>query len=367
MRRLGLIVMFLSATAAAKPLPKGFTVTLKDHDLYATRDGVTVPLRDADALIDQFDDLKGSELSDDGKILVHVQGCGITSDGDPLEVPLDLVDARIENNLGMRAHLKKKYDDAIPHFARAVQKDPDTAVYATNLLSAQSMGKKLDDADKTIAALAKSNPAWLGWRLAVDPELGNMKTRESAKAGAPKPTKLTFDQLGDNIATNPQGLIAKHDWKAWGGPGAPIGDDLSIYDANSKLLLRMPVTALEDACGDGGMMPVPCTKAQKAHTAAHDKEASAILGALGFEKKLVTWLESTGDSYASADKKLTIDFGNDGMTVTRGKSKQTFKDIDTPKRLGVAGDIVVLQYRSTFAACDGDAQRGFTQFVRMKP
>ena len=40
------------STASAKPLPKALTIALKGQDLFATRDGVTVPLRDPDALID---------------------------------------------------------------------------------------------------------------------------------------------------------------------------------------------------------------------------------------------------------------------------------------------------------------------------
>ena len=45
---------------------------------------------------------------------------------------------------------------------------------------------------------------------------------------------------------------------------------------------------------------------------------------------------------------------------------QSIKDITPPKRLGIAGNIVVLQYREGFAACDGDAQRSFTGIATLE-
>jgi hypothetical protein len=67
-----------------------------------------------------------------------------------------LVEARFENVVGMKLLTKKQYANAIVHFALAAQKDPESPVFATNLLSAQSLAGKLDDGDRTITR-------WIYW------------------------------------------------------------------------------------------------------------------------------------------------------------------------------------------------------------
>jgi hypothetical protein len=195
------------AIAMAKPLPKGLTISVVKEHVVASRDGETVPLLAYDAPVDK---LAKAELDDSGETLVlalSVCNGGFESVDQPARIPLAKVQAKLENMLGMRAHLKNRYGDAIPHFASAAKLDPDAPVYATNLLSAQSMGGKLDDADRTIATYASRNRPWFAWRLAVDSDLAALAGRASTNLGPGKAGKATSN-LGRAIAYSPLGLAA---------------------------------------------------------------------------------------------------------------------------------------------------------------
>src|SRR5258708_25492595 len=160
MRLAIMLAVVAAAPAAAKPLPKEMKSVIKNNAPYLEWRGVTVPVGDRDWKL-RDDKLKKVELSDDGKSIVVTFVPCMSDDDDTLVVPLARIEAHVENNLGMQVHVKKKYDDAIAHFAIAAARDPETPVFATNLLSAQSMAKRLDDADKTIDTYGVKNLAWL--------------------------------------------------------------------------------------------------------------------------------------------------------------------------------------------------------------
>jgi hypothetical protein len=367
-----LSLVLWSSLATAKPLPKGMKVTIKDQKLYVTASGVTVLMQDAEAAAARtYDALQSAELSDAGdSIIVKAQGCA-GSDDDGTEISLAAVEARIENALGMQLHTRKKFTEAIPHFAAAVTKDPDGPVYGTNLLSAQAMAKQLDDADKILAAHGPRHRAWYAWRLAVDPELASLRGRPSAKAlVAAKPSTLTWKRLGGSVAVSPLGLAAMSEWSFFGGPGAPGGSELVIYEpVQNKVMLRLPVVALEDACGDGPPeMVTPCTKQMLAHTAEHTRAASLVLAALGFETRPGVALESTdGEAYASKDGKVTAKVSADKITVG-GKTAAMLPDEGGHLLSAtLAGNLFVLTYRQNgYIACDGDAQRSYSVFHLLK-
>jgi hypothetical protein len=380
MRMMGVLVSLgvaISGTAAlGKPLPKGMKVTLKDQQLYATVNGVTVPLLDAEAAAaDLYSDLKSAELSDDGDdLVIKAEDCKAhAAEPEGLRIPLAGVEARVENVLGMQLHVKKKYADAIAHFATAVEKDPDTPLYATNLLSAQAMAKRLDDADRTLAAHGPAHLPWFAWRLAADPELASLRGRPSTQPLLPaKPSKLTWKELGAQVAVSPLGFVAVSEWTFFGGPGAPGGEDLAIYETKQgKLAFRIPVVALDDACGNTGMGAVPCSKQAQAHTAEHTRTANLVLATLGFERQPTVKLEPEADgNLLSADKQTAIEIG-DGLRaqtkVKRGKLVTFIADIEPPKTALIAGNLVVLKYReNAYMGCSGDAQRSYSQLVTLK-
>jgi hypothetical protein len=147
------MVLVVPSLALAKPLPSGLKITLAQNEVIATRDGVTVAVSDSTS---QIGKLVSAELSDDGATL-QIKGTSCWGDDpDTISVPLVLVEARFENVVGMKLLTKKQYANAIVHFALAAQKDPESPVFATNLLSAQSLAGKLDDGDRTITR-------WIYW------------------------------------------------------------------------------------------------------------------------------------------------------------------------------------------------------------
>jgi hypothetical protein len=364
-----------TADADAKPLPRGMKVFVKDQRLLVSQQGITVPMVDDDQqAAEMFDHVKGATLSDDGAtILVAVDSCAGGSDGEPTEVSLASVEARFENVLGMRAHLEKKYDDAIAHFTIAAQKDADHPVYATNLLSAQSLAKKLDDAARTLASYGAKHPGWFAWRLAVDPELANVVGLPAAKPFVAKPSKLAYQALGDDVAVSPIGLVAVSEFSFFGGPGAPGGEDLAIYEPGSATpVVRLPVIALDDACGGDPEMGevAPCTKPQLARTAAHRRAADRVLAALGFGKQPTAWVDPDDGQarYASPDKATTVELTDDKARITRGKTTVTADAPSDAKRIGFARDVVVFKYRQNgFMSCSGDAQRSYSLAIRVTP
>ena len=367
-----LAVILGSSLAVAKPLPAGMKVTIKNQKLYVTASGVTVLMQGAAAAEARtYDALQSAELSDDGDaIVIKAQSCA-GSDDDGTELALAPIDARIENALGMQLHTKKKLTEAIPHFAAAMAKDPDAPVYGTNLLSAQALAKQLDDADKTLAAHGPRNRAWYAWRLAVDPELASLRGRPSAKALlAAKPSTLTWKRLGGSVAVSPLGLVATSEWNFYGGPGAPGGTELVIYDpASSKVMLRLPVVAVEDACGDGPPeMVSPCTKQMLGHTAEHTRVVNLVLAALGFESRPGVALESTdGETFASKDGKVTAKVSDNKVTVGGKTAAMLPYEGGHLLSATLAGNLFVVTYRENgYIACDGDAQRSYSVFHLLK-
>jgi hypothetical protein len=316
----------LATGASAKPLPAGMKVVIVKDRPMVKQGAFTVPLLDSEVQ-GNGTSIKAS-LSDDGKTIQAIwDRCGAGGDdGDNThEVPLAHVTARLENYAGMAAHLKKKYADAIPHFAAAVAANPDEPMFQTNLLSAQSMSGKLDDADKTIATYGPKNRAWFVWRLAVDKELAAVKARASAQAlRASVAGKVTTAALGENAAIAGD-LVAMIENQGNGGPTAPIEEDLLVFDAAAgRQLLRLPIVTMDDACSDapsedGGPLP-KCTAKQRAANAAHARDADAVLAQLGVAVVTGARVDVSGDAQVvtSPDRKVKVDFSGDAPKVTAG-------------------------------------------------
>jgi hypothetical protein len=215
------ILLMLGGTAAAKPLPAGMKIALAKGQVKVSQGGATVPL--FDGLRYSVTKIVKAELAADGKSLeVTLDACeDMMGDSEgPHVIPLAPVQAKLENALGMSFHMKKKYADAITHFTAAVAADPKP-VYVTNLLSAQAMGDKLDDADKTLATYGNKLAPWIVWRLGVDSDLKKLVSRPSAKLGTEKPGKAT-SRLAKDLAVSPLGYAATEvsadaDYEGMGG------------------------------------------------------------------------------------------------------------------------------------------------------
>ena len=361
MRLVVIAVLLAAAPAVAKPLPKTTKIALVKGALSITVDAVTVPLVD-DTRVD-IEKLVSSELSDDGKTYV-VKTIRCDGQDSETDASVTVIAARVENVLGMQQHLKKKYADAIPHFVAASDGDPDAAVYATNLLSAQSMSGKLDDADKTLAKYGPRNRAWFVWRLLVDPELDKVKGRAAATAlSATKPGTLKFADLGyDHAGASPSvhlgaALVGDFD----GGPGSPDGRSLQIVDYDGHQLLRLPVVELADGCSpDASNQIVPgCSKATKATIAAREKVANQVLATLGFDG--TAYAAATSDTSKSPDGKTSYTIDDAGkIRVSRGKASKLYDDTGRGSEWQVyfLPDAVLVKYRERHViTCDDDSGR----------
>lgn len=316
----------LAHAATAKPLPAGLKVVVVKNRPMVKQGAFTVPLLDSEE--EGAGETIKASLSDDGKTIHAIwDRCGIGGDDDSngFDVPLAHVTARLENYAGMAAHLKKKYAEAIPHFAAAIAANPDEPVFQTNLLSAQSMSGALDDADKTIATWGPKNRAWFVWRLAVDKELAAVKARPSAQAvRASTPGKLTTSALGDDAAIAGD-LVAVLENQGNGGPGSPVEQDLVVFDAAAgRQLLRLPIVTMDDACTDGSSdegMPLPkCTAKQRAANASRARDADAVLAQLGFALVPKAHVSVMGDAsvVTSPDGKAKVDLTGDAPKITTG-------------------------------------------------
>jgi hypothetical protein len=357
-----------SASAVAKPLPPDLKIVISKDHLAATKGGVTVPLFASNEGLGGlvFQTLSKAELSADGKMIeLHAAGC-IEVGGDdepPIEVSLASVEAKFENYAGMQQHLKKKYADAIAHFAAAAKDDPDLPLYATNLLSAQTMSGKLDDADQTLAIYGARAVAWFGWRLAVDSDLKALKGRPSTKPFvAATPTKIAFDVEHD-VAISPLGIVAVGEWIAQGmGPAAT---EVGIYDVKrNALALRLPVNDASCVEQSSDMVNMPaCTKAQRAYTKANVAAADAQLAAYGMATRKTVWTDMMNvdtSKIVSPDKSITLSFHDGVVTATHGKATTTLKDVeDNMLKIGWAGDIVVIMHKQPYQCGGADSVRSY--------
>ncbi len=362
------VVAGTSANAVAKPLPPDLKIVISKDHLAATKGGVTLPLFASDEGLggQVFQSLSKVELSADGKtIQLHAVGCiEMGSDDDPpLEVSLASVEAKFENYAGMQLHLKKKYADAVPHFAAAAKGDPDLPLYATNLLSAQAMGGKLDDADQTLATYGTHAIAWFGWRLAVDSDLKALKGRPSTKPFVvATPTKIAFD-LNQDVAVSPLGIVAVGEWISQGM--GPITTEVGFYDLKrNALALRLTVDDASCVEQHSEMVDMPvCTKAQLAHTKANAAAANAQLGAYGMVERKTAWTDMANvdtTKVVSPDKSITLSFHDGVVTATHGKATTTVKDVeDRVLKIGWAGDVVVIMHKQPYQCGGADSVRSY--------
>ena len=349
-----LIVLLLSATAIAKPLPKGMKIAVDGDHVMLAQNGVTIRLPIHQNHVTK---LTKAELSDDGKsIVVEVEDC--IEEGGEVTIALAPVQAQIENITGMGFHTKKKYADAITHFTAAVAADPDNALYVTNLLSAQAMSNKLTDADDTLAKYGKKFAPWIAWRLDVDPELKSLVGRASAKLDAPKKGKAT-SKLEDKIAYSPLGFAATEVMTDIDvhGMGGGANYELAIVSlATGKEVLRLPT---ESTCSVDPMSGEPddkaCAKREKVRAAKQRKVADDLLARLGFDP-LADDLSSDDDITAKDGRAY---HGGDPPTLTHGKKTVTFHPrFGIHSAAFVPGALVYVVEDRTVHDCSGSSLTG---------
>ena len=316
-------LMVASTAARARPLPPELKSTIKAGIPYVERSGVAVRLTQIN-FPDRHSEVKAIELSDDGKdVVVRYSECG----DDPItaEVPLTSIEAYVENSLGMALHLKKDYAGAIAHFTVAAAKDLDTPLYATNLLSAQSMGGKLDDADRTLATYGAKNIVWFAWRLQVDPELAALKRRPStspfaaAAPGHAQAAKLDFaaySPMGGGITASRLGEVVFHE--------VATGRELARLD---------------------------------------QKAADRVFAALGFEPLPKPKGSIDDDKITSLDGKTAFKIGAQDFSITVGGHSTSHPSRYRVIDVAFAPDAVLVEHNGG-NNCGGDPQPATIELVR---
>jgi hypothetical protein len=306
MRSALVMVLVLAATPAfAKPLPPGLKVTFAKDKLTATQDGVSITLTTVKAK-----KLVSAELSEDGsKLQIKLDGIKpveneigeVEEDDGRREYALTAVEAQLANTAGMGLSIKKKYADAITHFARAVQKEP-APVYITNLLSAQSLAGKLDDADAVIAAHGKRIAPWLAWRLVVDGDLKALAARPSVKLGMAGTGKAR-SKLDEQVAYSSLGFAASEivTNASMGDGRGPTERGLAFVDLKTgKQVLLLPT---ETTCEDKA-----CTKKYAPAALKQRAVADKVLAMLDFEQVAGGYHSAIDKDVVAAKDGRKIDF-----------------------------------------------------------
>lgn len=349
------IGLVIAGAANAKPLPPGMKVILKLGRPYIQQGGVTVALRDDD--LADYEKVVKAELAADGKTLqVTAARCGGTLPDDQVSVPLAQVQARIDNALGLVAHGKKKYADAIKKLSSAVAKDPETPAYATNLLAAQLLGKKTVQAAQTIAVHGKRNPVWFGWRMVVDPDLNSAQALKSAQgllantAGLASVAKLG----GADIAISDlAGGIAALRTLSVGSPGTSEIDFVSL--TSGKLLARIPLVTIEDACDETA--DHPCDDAAKARITERVKLVNALFASQGFQITANAFVDVRNGDPMTKDG-VHVEISDDKLSATRGDAGASLEVHGSVWSVAVLPKAVVAKVnrRNIYACNDGSSR-----------
>jgi hypothetical protein len=371
----------------AKPLPGGMKVVTKLGRPYIQQGSTTVALRDDD--LADYEKIVKTELAADGKtVVVTATRCSGTLAADETKVPLATIQARLDNAAGLVAMGKKSYATAIAKFGSAAQKDPETAMYATNLLAAQVLGKKLDLAAQTLAMQGAKNPVWFAWQLASDPQLAGIKDHKRAKAlYATTAGTATLAKLGDRdiavsdvgggiavMRTSASGVVlpappppgtkspskapASQSEPVPAAPPTPLGtselDFVSL--ASGHLLARLPIITLDDACDETDKMP--CADAVAAKIAERRKLADQLLSTLGFAIQANALVDVRNGDPVRKDG-IAIEFADEGITVTTktGAEKTLATDAST-WAIAITPNAIVVKLESRhLITCDDASSR----------
>jgi hypothetical protein len=347
--------MLVSAAAVGKPLPAGMKVITKLGRPYVQQGSVIVALRDDE--VADYEKIVKTDLADSGKTLVvTAMRCKGTVANDVTRVPLTRIQARLDNAQGLVARSKKKYADAVAKFTSAAHKDPDAAAYATNLLSAQLLAKKLDAAGQTINVHGRNNPVWFVWHIAIDDELAAARThKQLAALAAATPGTATLGKLGEHdlAITDGFGGIAALRTLSIGSPGTTEVDFVAL--STGKLLARMPVTTLEDACD--ATTEHPCDDAAKVRIADRIRNVDAVLMRLGFAIQNGALVDvRNGDPLKRGD--VTIETTDDAVTVTRGDDRRSMAVAGNVWAVAITPKAIIIKVneRNLYGCDDGSSR-----------
>lgn len=361
--RTGLLVIGLMAVgstadagpkpAKPKPLPGGMKVVTKVGRPFVQQGQTLVALREDDAA--DYEKIAKAELSPDGKTVeVTATRCKGDAVDDVTKVPLSKIQARFDNAAGLVAHGKKQYGVAITKFGAALQKDPETPMYATNLLAAQLLGKKAPLAGQTLAIQGRKNTVWFAWRIAVDADLaGATALKGAADLISSKPGTATLAKLGDqDLATTTLG----GGMAALRTTSSSATSDIDVVSLSSgKLLARLPLVTPEDACNEAS--EPTCQDASKARIAEREKLVDNLLRALGFEIASKAFIDVRNGEPVSKNG-VEVEIHDDYVSASKdGNEKRIELDGGVWAIAFTPTAIVIKQNRRNLVGCNDGSSR----------
>jgi len=339
--------------AKPKPLPGGMKVIAKLGKPYVQQGQTLVALRDDEA--SDYEKIAKAVLSPDGKTVeVTSTRCKGEAVDEVTKVPLSKIQARFDNAAGLVAHGKKQYAVAITKFGAAVQKDPETPMYATNLLAAQLLGKKAALAGQTLAIQGRKNTVWFAWRIAVDADLaGATALKGAVDLISPKPGTATLAKLTDqDLATTTLG----GGMAALRTSSSSTTSDIDVVSlSNGKLLARLPLVAAEDACNETS--EAGCEDTSKARIAEREKLVDNLFRALGFEIASKAFVDVRNGEPVNKNG-VEVEIHDDYVTASKdGNEKRVELDGGVWAVAFTPTAIVIKQNRRNLFGCNDGSSR----------
>jgi hypothetical protein len=204
------------------------------------------------------------------------------------------------------------------------------------------------------------NPVWFAWQLATDPQLAAIKDNKRVKAlYTATPGTATLAKLGERdlaLADGGGGMAAFRTSST--GPGSPGTSELEVVSlATGRLLARLPLITLEDACDETEQSP--CSDTTAAKIADRRKLADQLLASLGFTIQTGALIDVRNGDPVHKDG-LTIEFSDDAVTVTTKSGDEKTLPLDGASAWAVAitpKAVVVKLNRRHLSSCDDQSAR----------
>lgn len=324
-------------------LPNGLTLEIKDGQIFVDREDLRAPVPlpdDKPGYRAPAKRLTNISTTDNRAwaTIKWTDSCGFE---DELQIKLNGLYARTENELGVIAFQNKAYAQAVPHFARALQMDADYDEAAFNLAKSAALTGKTQDALDALEPVIERDPARVYLHCLIEPDLNSLLAtqRVAGLIGAPGTVQLSADsvmaasqEFSPNhtvVYESARRLVAAiertFDTVQAGNDGeetsCPWKSSLHIVEAKTgRTLARFPLVTQADTAQNKSCLkpgPVPKTKADP--IAARVALANRALAALGFALVDQQKAESAAKPSASPENPaLTyteLDFPSDDLRL----------------------------------------------------
>ncbi len=348
-------------------LPNGLTIEIKNGELFIDREGLRAP-------IPLPDDKPGYRApakrltnisTTDNRAWTTIRWTDSCGFEDQLQIKLNALYARTENELGLIAYKNKAYAQAVPYFSHALQMDAEYDEAAINLAKADAMAGKTQEALDALEPVIQRDPARVYLHCLIEPDLNNLLATQriaGLTASLAGTAQLSADDVisagqsfsGNRLAAYEpvRALVAAVDrtfdtvesGDEEGETVCPWKSSLHIVEAKTgRTLARFPlVTETDTAKNESCLKPSPAPKAAAEVIAGRVALANRALSSLGFTLPDQQRAESAPKPAASPDNPaLTfteLDFPSDDLRLLAyadGHAELKRVDLDLDRTLYV--------------------------------